>query len=410
MSTIRPFKAIRPRKEYAGIVASKPYDVLNTEEAKLEAVKYSFLHIEKSEIDFPNTHNPYDKWVYDKARENLLNFQKEGVLFKEAEDIFYIYAQTMQGRTQYGVVACASVDEYQKDIIKKHEFTRKDKEEDRMNHILTASANTGLVFLTYPDHEGVNKLVSKIIKNKKEYDFVDSDSVRHEVWLLNNKEDINQIQNYFKTIPALYVADGHHRSASASKIADLKKSKNPNHTGQEEYNFFSAVFFPASQMLIMDYNRLVKDLNGLNYDEYMGKLSEKFDIKESKIAKPSASKNIGMYLNSKWYALTAKSGSYPASDPVNSLDVAILQNNVLSPILGIGDPRTDKRIDFVGGLRGIKELEKRVNSGEYKIAFAMYPTNINELISVADAGLTMPPKSTWFEPKLKSGLFTHELD
>ena len=412
MSTIRPFRAVRPKKEYAAQVASKPYDVLSSDEARVEAKgnDYSFLHIVKSEIDLPVDVDHYDMKVYEKARDNFNSMIKRGILFQDERPMLYIYSQTMNGRTQFGIMGCAAVEEYEKNIIKKHELTRKDKEDDRCNHVEITNANTGVVFLTYRDHDGVNKAVSTWTKNNKaEYSFTAPDGIKHEVWPITDDKVVNEIVSCFKQIPELYIADGHHRSASAYRVGAKKRTENPKHKGDEEYNFFLATYFPASHLMIMDYNRLVKDLHGMNSDQFMAAVSKNFDVCPSNSASPKEPKSFGMYLDGKWYMLKAKKGTYPEKDPINSLDVAILQNNLLHPILGIGDPRTEKRVDFVGGIRGTKELEKRVNSGEFKVAFSMYPTTVKELMNVADAGMIMPPKSTWFEPKLRDGLITHIL-
>jgi uncharacterized protein (DUF1015 family) len=412
MSTIRPFKAVRPKQEYSDKVASKPYDVLSSEEAKQESKgnPYSFLHVVKSEIDLPESVDHYDKAVYEKARDNYESLKKQGILVQDQKPLLYIYAQTMNGRTQYGIVGCAAVEEYEKNIIKKHELTRKDKEDDRCNHVETTNANTGVVFLTYRDHDGINNLVSNWTKtNPAEYSFTADDKTKHDVWPVYDLATVDKIVDFFKEIPVLYIADGHHRSASAYRVGAKKRDENKNHKGDEEYNFFLATYFPASHLMIMDYNRLVKDLNGMNIDQFISAVSKSFDICSTDSSKPSEAKSFGMYLDGKWYTLKAKEGTYKANDPIESLDVAILQNNLLAPLLAIGDPRTDKRIDFVGGIRGTAELEKRVNSGEFKVAFSMYPTTVEELMNVADAGMIMPPKSTWFEPKLKDGLLVHEL-
>jgi uncharacterized protein (DUF1015 family) len=412
MSTIRPFKAVRPKQEYSDKVASKPYDVLSSEEAKQESKgnPYSFLHVVKSEIDLPESVDHYDKAVYEKARDNYESLKKQGILVQDQKPLLYIYAQTMNGRTQYGIVGCAAVEEYEKNIIKKHELTRKDKEDDRCNHVETTNANTGVVFLTYRDHDGINNLVSNWTKtNPAEYSFTADDKTKHDVWPVYDLATVDKIVDFFKEIPVLYIADGHHRSASAYRVGAKKRDENKNHKGDEEYNFFLATYFPASHLMIMDYNRLVKDLNGMNIDQFISAVSKSFDICPTDSSKPSEAKSFGMYLDGKWYTLKAKEGTYKANDPIESLDVAILQNNLLAPLLAIGDPRTDKRIDFVGGIRGTAELEKRVNSGEFKVAFSMYPTTVEELMNVADAGMIMPPKSTWFEPKLKDGLLVHEL-
>ncbi len=412
MSTIRPFCAIRPKKEYAEKVASKPYDVLSSDEAREEAKgnEYSFLHVVKSEIDLPKETNLYDAKVYEKARDNFNSLINKGILFQDKSPMLYIYAQTMNGRTQYGIMGCASVEEYEKNIIKKHELTRRDKEDDRCRHVETTNANTGVVFLTYRDHSGINKVVSEWTKsNTPEYSFTAPDGIKHQVWPITDDKAVSEIVSCFKQIKDLYIADGHHRSASAYRVGAKKRDENPGHRGDEEYNFFLATYFPASHLMIMDYNRIVKDLNGMNQDQFMSAISKNFDVSPAKSAKPSGPKTFGMYLGGKWYELKAKKGTYQENDPINSLDVAILQNNLLHPVLGIGDPSTDKRIDFVGGIRGTAELEKRVNSGDFTVAFSMYPTTVEELMKVADAGMIMPPKSTWFEPKLRDGLITHVL-
>ncbi|MCX6113529.1 MAG: DUF1015 family protein [Proteobacteria bacterium] len=412
MSTIRPFKAIRPKKEYSEKVASKPYDVLSSDEARVEAMDndYSFLHVVKSEIDLPKNVDHYDIKVYEKARDNFNSMVNKGILFQDEKPMLYIYSQTMNGRTQYGIMGCASVEEYEKNIIKKHELTRKDKEDDRCRHVEITNANTGVVFLTYRDNDGVNNSVSTWIKNNKpEYSFIAPDGIKHEVWPIYDEKVVAQIVGFFKEIPTLYIADGHHRSASAYRVGAKKRDENSKHRGDEEYNFFLATYFPASHLMIMDYNRLVKDLNGMNTDQFMTAVTRNFDVTQTNNPKPTSPATFGMYMDGKWYTLKAKKGSYPEKDPIKSLDVAILQNNLLHPVLGIGDPRTDNRIDFVGGIRGTKELEKRVNSGECKIAFSMYPTTVAQLMNVADAGLIMPPKSTWFEPKLRDGLIVHKL-
>lgn len=412
MATIRPFKAIRPDKKYADKVASKPYDVLNSKEARIEAKgdKYTFLHVVKSEIDLHEEVDIHSNVVYETAKKNLDNFIKEGVLIQDSEPMLYIYAQTMDGRTQYGLVGCAAVTEYENNIIKKHEFTRKDKEDDRYMHVKTTNVNSGPVFLTYKDHEGINDIVKNFIsKNAPTYSFI-KESVKHEVWPINDKDIISNIVKCFKEVKDLYVADGHHRSAATSRVGVDRRKANLDHNGNEEYNFFLAVYFPASHLMIMDYNRVVKDLNHLTKDEFLTKIKKSFDVEITGKDKPEKEKTFSMYLDKNWYTLKPKKGTYSENDPVNSLDVAILQNNLLDPILGIKDPRTDNRIDFVGGIRGTKELVKMVDEEGYSVAFAVYPASIESLMKVADAGLTMPPKSTWFEPKLRSGLLIHSLD
>ena len=409
MAIIKPFKAYRP-SDAAEKIACPPYDVISSEEARkmAEGNPISFLHIDKPEIDLPAGTNLYDNSVYTKGRENLDKFISEGILKEEKKPCLYIYAQTMEGRTQYGIVAATSTEEYDKGIIRKHELTRKDKEEDRTRHIQTLGATTGPVFLTYPDDEKINIIVADICKNEPVYDFTTEDKIRHRVWIIADDIIINTLEEEFKKIPLLYIADGHHRSASASNNARQKREQNPNHTGQESYNYFLSVIFPASQLYIMAYNRLVRDLNGLTKQEFFDALKESFDIEDTSLQVPPTRHKFCMYIDKKWYLLTAKPNIFNANNPVDCLDVSILQNKVLAPLLNISDPRTDKRISFVGGIRGTKELVKEVDSGKYKIAFSMYPTSIEELIKVADKNLIMPPKSTWFEPKLRSGLLIYK--
>jgi uncharacterized protein (DUF1015 family) len=413
MVTVRAFKGVRPRKELAEKVASFPYDVINSKEAR-EIAKdnpYSFLHVVKPEIDLPEDINLYDEKVYQKAKENFYKMIENKVLIQDDKPYLYIYAQQMGNHIQYGIVGCTSADDYNNDKIKKHEFTRKVKEDDRTKHVMTLNANAGPVFLTYRDNNRINEIVENFVKNNSpEYDFTKEDGIRHIVWIIKNEDTIKEVSDIFKTIEYLYVADGHHRSASAARVKAERMKEDPDYNEEKEYNFFESVIFPASQLKIMDYNRVVFDLNGLSEKEFLQKVEEKFEIIATGKEKPQNEKEFGMYLNGKWRTLKAKEGTYPAEDPVESLDVAVLQNNLLSPILGIGDPRTDNRIDFVGGIRGTKELEKRVNSGECAVAFSLYPTSVEQLMSVADAGKVMPPKSTWFEPKLRSGLIVHLLD
>ena len=410
MSILKPFKAVRPKRELVGKVASKPYDVLNSDEAR-EEVKgndYSFLHVVKPEVDLDPMVDPYDKQVYQKASENLKKFIDQGVLVQEQEEQLYCYEQEWQGHKQVGIAGCFSVDEYQSSKIKKHEFTRRKKEDDRVNNILATNANTGPVFLTYRSVDQIDHLIMQNTHNEPLYDLTDEYGCRHRVFRVTNQEELVEAFNH---VDALYIADGHHRAASASRVRDIKKDANPNHTGNEEYNFFLAVLFPHKQLKIMDYNRIIKDLNGLSDKEFFDRVKERFEVaEEGDISySPSSSKMFGLYINKKWYSLKTKDGTFDASDPVKSLDVAILQDNLLNPILGIEDPRADERIDFIGGIRGLRELENKVNSGEWKCAFSMYPTLMEQLLDVADADQTMPPKSTWFEPKLRSGLFVHLL-
>jgi uncharacterized protein (DUF1015 family) len=405
---------VRPTVEKAHLIAALPYDVMNSNEAR-EMVKgnpYSFLHVDKSEIDLPIGTDLYDESVYQKAKENLYGLIKDGHLIQEDKPCLYLYQQVMDGRSQTGLVCCASVEEYEKDLIKKHEHTRAAKEADRIKHVDTTNAQTGPIFLTYRCVKEIENKMNELIKNKPMYDFVAEDDVRHVAWKIDNNDDIEFFVNSFANVSALYIADGHHRNASAVRVGQNRRAANPNHTGNEEYNYFLAVIFPDTQLAIMDYNRVLKDFNGLTKEEYLSKVSEKFDIEEiadGSRYKPEKLHTFGMYPPcKKWHKLTAKAGTYPEKDPVDSLDVSILQKNLLEPIFGIKDPRTDNRIDFVGGIRGLKELERRVNEGE-ACAFSMYPTSIEQLMNIADAGEVMPPKSTWFEPKLRSGLFIHLL-
>jgi uncharacterized protein (DUF1015 family) len=413
MAILKPFRGIRPKKELVQQVASRPYDVLNEKEAREEAKEnpYSFYHIIKPEINFPQGFNVYDTAVYKKGKENFDILSDEGVFFQDEKDYIYIYAQTMNGRTQYGIVGCASVDDYFNDVIKKHELTRPDKEEDRKNHIRYSKLHYEPVFFAYPDEPELDSLVKNIINEKPEYDFTADDRIKHTLWVVKDKAVIDKIVRLFSKIKYTYVADGHHRTAAAALVGKEMRDANPNHTGKEEYNYFLAVHFPASQLQIMDYNRLVKDLNGLSSGDFLKKVSENFIVEEkgSTIYKPDKLHNFGMYLEEKWYSLTAKPGTYNNSDPIGVLDVTILSEKILSPILNIKDLRTDKRIDFVGGLRGLEELQNRVNNGDWKVAFALYPVSMKQLIDIADSGKIMPPKTTWFEPKLRSGLILHSL-
>lgn len=414
MSIIRPFKGYRPTQELCSKVAALPYDVMTSDEAR-EMVKdnpYSFLHIDKAEIDLPKDTDHYSDVVYQKAKDNLWNMVKDGIYIQDKKPVLYIYQLTMNGKSQTGLVACTSIDEYIENKIKKHELTRADKEEDRIRHVDTCNANTGPIFLTYKNKENIDKIINKAIENEPIYDFTAEDGIKHTVWLIDNDEVINGLISEFKSVPALYIADGHHRNASAVKVGLKRRQENPNYTGDEEFNYYLSVIFPDNQLYIMDYNRVVKDLNGLNKDEFIAKVSEKFDVAEyngNDCYKPSEKHTFGMYLDKKWYSLKAKDAIVDENDTVACLDVSILQKELLAPILGIGDPRTDKRIDFVGGIRGLKELEKRVDSGEMKVAFSMYPTTMEQLMNIADDNKIMPPKSTWFEPKLRSGIFVHEL-
>ncbi|MBR9974640.1 MAG: DUF1015 domain-containing protein [Bacteroidetes bacterium] len=413
MATLRPFRAFRPKPAFAAEVAAKPYDVLNSDEARAEVQGHplSFLHIGKPEVDLDPAIDIHDPQVYDKGRENLQKLIADGVLLEDASPCMYLYAQTMGEHTQYGLVGCAAVEEYWNDTIKKHEFTRKDKEEDRCNHVRVTNAHTGPIFLTYPDQAEIDAIVDGVRATPPVTDHVAPDGIRHQTWVIDGADVINRLQELFAAVPNLYVADGHHRSAAAAIVGRERAQANPSHTGKEEYNFFLAVLFPAGQLRIMDYNRVVKDLNGLDEAAFMAKLGERFAITPADGAVfPPRKGSFGMYMNGKWYQLEAEAALNDNPDPVERLDVAIMQNHILGPLLGIADPRTDKRIDFVGGIRGLGELERRVDSGEMKVAFSMHPTSINELMAIADAGQVMPPKSTWFEPKLRDGLFVHFLD
>ncbi len=415
MSVVRPFKGIRPKVELVEKVASLPYDVMNREEAKEMAKgnEYSFLHVVRSEIDVEDSMSQYDEMVYKTARKNLDNMIEDGILCQDETPRFYIYRQIMQGRVQTGIVGCTSIDDYMNNIIKKHEFTRPEKEVDRINNFDYCDANTAPIFLTYRKNNELNKIVNDWIKfHKPIYNFTSDDDITHIAWVVDDGDIIGRIGEIFDGIDYLYIADGHHRSASSVKVGLKRREANPHYTGQEEFNYFLSVVFPDEDLFIMDYNRVVKDLNSLSNEEFMTQVKEKFDIEEYNGEgqyKPTEKHSFGMYLNNKWYKLTAKEGIYDENDPVDRLDVSILQKNLLHPILGIENPRTDKRIDFVGGIRGLEELERRV-SKDMEIAFSMYPTTMEDLLSIADAGEVMPPKSTWFEPKLRSGLFVHRLN
>ena len=409
---IKPFAGVRPPKELAEQVASRPYDVLNSAEAKAEAGEKSLLHIIKPEIDFDPIADEHSQAVYDKAVENFKLWQNRGWLVQDPKEMYYIYAQTMDGRTQYGLVAAANVDDYMSGKIKKHELTRKDKEDDRMIHVRIQDANIEPVFFAYPDVDEMNKLVADwVAAHAPEYDFVAPDGFGHTFWAITDDAVNARITEIFKNVPAMYVADGHHRTAAAARVGAEKRAQNPNHTGDEEYNYFLAVIFPESQLHVIDYNRVVRDLNGLTPDEFLAKLSESFDVTDmgTEIYKPTKLHNFGMYLNGHWYSLTAKAGTYNDSDPIGVLDVTVLSNLVFDKILNLGDLRTSKRIDFVGGIRGLAELQKRVDSGEMAAAFALYPVTMRQIIDIADTGNIMPPKTTWFEPKLRSGLVIHKL-
>ncbi|TAH38773.1 MAG: DUF1015 domain-containing protein [Bacteroidetes bacterium] len=413
MAIIKAFKGIRPKKEFATKIASKPYDVLNEKEAKLEAAgnPYSFYHVIKPEIDFPEDFDHYAPEIYLKGKENFSKMMKDGVFFQDDKDCLYIYAQTMDGRRQYGIVAAAAIEDYFNDVIKKHELTRPDKEEDRKKHVRVSMLNYEPVFFAYPKVDALDKIVQEVIKGQPEYDFVADEGIGHTFWTIRDDKTIQAIISEFAKLNT-YVADGHHRTAAAALVGKDLRKENQNHTGKEAYNYFLAVHFPDDQLAIMDYNRVVKDLNGLSSEQFLKSLENKFEIEKigTKIFKPSCLHEFGMYLDGVWYKLTAHKDAYNDNDPILSLDVTVLSKHILEPILNIKDLRTDKRIEFVGGLRGLSELEKRVDSGEMKVAFALYPVSMKQLIDIADSGEIMPPKTTWFEPKLRSGLILHSLD
>ena len=414
MAILKPFKGIRPKKEFAQQVASKPYDVLNEKEARKEAEgnPYSFYHVIKPEIDFPDDFDHYAPAIYTRGKENFQELVKKGVFFQDAKECLYIYCQTMNGRKQYGIVGSASVDDYLNNVIRKHELTRPDKEEDRKNHVRVSNLNYEPVFFAYPHMDELDKLIMDLASGTPEYNFVADDGIGHAFWVIQDEALIRKITGLFSKIPYTYVADGHHRTAAAALVGEEKRKANPQHTGNEEYNFFLAVHFPDNQLQILDYNRVVKDLNGLSKEQFLEKLNANFAVTNAggKAYHPQHLHEFGMYLDGKWYKLTAKPGTYNDSDPIGSLDVTILSEQVLIPIFGIKDLRTDKRIEFVGGLRGLGELERRVDSGEMKVAFSMYPVSMKQLIDIADSGHIMPPKVTWFEPKLRSGLVLHSLE
>ena len=414
MAIVKPFKGIRPPKEYVEQVESRPYDVLNSEEARKEAEgnEKSLYHIIKPEIDFPVGTDEHDPRVYAKAAENFQKFQDKGWLVQNKKENYYIYAQTMNGKTQYGLVVCAYVDDYLNGVIKKHELTRRDKEEDRMKHVRVNNANIEPVFFAYPDNAELDAIVARYTAQEPVYDFIAPiDGFGHKFWIIDKEDDIQAITKAFAAMPALYIADGHHRSAAAALVGAEKAKQNPNHRGDEEYNYFMAVCFPANQLTIIDYNRVVKDLNGLTAAQFLDALRENFVVEEKGEAeyRPNKLHNFSLYLEGKWYSLTAKEGTYDDNDPIGVLDVTISSNLILDKILGIKDLRSDKRIDFVGGIRGLGELKRRVDSGEMKMALALYPVTMKQIMDIADTGNIMPPKTTWFEPKLRSGLIIHKL-
>lgn len=414
MAKVKPFRGVRPPKELVTQVASRPYDVLNSEEARKESEgnEKSLYHIIKPEIDFEPGTDEHDPRVYDKAVENFKAFQQKGWLVQDDKEHYYIYAQTMNGRTQYGIVLAANVEDYMTGKIKKHELTRRDKEEDRMKHVRINNANIEPVFFAFPDNKVLDEVIKTVTKEKPEYDFVAEDGFGHHFWVISDEKMIKEITEEFAKIPYLYIADGHHRTAAAALVGNEKAKANPNHTGNEEYNYFLAVAFPASHLKIIDYNRVVKDLNGLTPSQFLDKVREHFDVEEkgTEIYAPAKLHNFSLYLDGKWYSLTAKAGTYNDNDPIGVLDVTISSDLILRDILGIQDLRSDKRIDFVGGIRGLGELKRRVDSGEMKMALALYPVSMKQLMDIADSGNIMPPKTTWFEPKLRSGLVIHKLE
>ncbi|MDU2123327.1 MAG: DUF1015 family protein [Clostridium celatum] len=411
MAIIRAFKAFRPKIGLASKIAALPYDVMNSEEAR-EMVRdneYSFLHVDRAEVNLPKATNIYDKVVYEKARSVLDKMIQDGLYVQEEKSCMYIYRQTMNGKSQTGLVICVAIDDYINDKIKKHEHTRKDKELDRINHVDYCDANTGPIFLTYRNKAEIYKIMDKCIQNEPLYDFISEDGNGHTVWIINNNSDIENLTKLFKTVDSLYIADGHHRAKSAVEVGLKRRKENPDYTGEEEFNYFLAALYPDNELEVLDYNRTVKDLNGLNEEEFLSAIEKDFKIKVSKEAvKPRRRHTFGMYMNNIWYELEAKDGTFNEEDPMERLDVSILQNNLLSPILGIDDPTKSDRIEFIGGIRGIKELEKRANK-DMKVSFSMFATTIDDIMSIADSGMIMPPKSTWFEPKPRSGLFIHKL-
>lgn len=414
MAIIKPFRGFRPLKEYAKQIASRPYDVLSSEEARTEAKgnPYSFLHVIKPEIDLPENIDHYSPEVYQKGKENLYKMIIDGIFIQDKEEHLYVYAQTMWGKTQYGLVGCAGVVDYINNIIRRHELTRPDKEEDRKKHIRITNFNAEPVFFAYPQHQEIDEHINKVIKNEPDFDFISSDEIGHHFWTIRDKAVIRRIVDLFANdVPYTYVADGHHRTAAAALVGDEIKNSNPNHTGQEEYNFFLAVHFPANQLRIIDYNRVVQDLNNLEPGEFLEKIKGSFHVADmgTEVYKPASLHNFSMYLEGRWYSLDAKPGTFNDHNPIDRLDVTLLSRQVLEPVLNIADLRKSKRIDFVGGIRGLNELKKRVDSGEMKVAFALYAVTMDQLMEIADTGNIMPPKTTWFEPKLRSGLVLHQL-
>lgn len=410
MAIIKPFKAIRPIEELVDKIAALPYDVMDSNEAREMAKDnpYSFLHVDKAEIDLPEDIDVYSDRVYEKAKQNLDSMIEKGYYIEDNKPNYYIYRQAMGSRSQTGLVACASIDDYTNNIIKRHELTREEKEIDRINHVYKCEAHTGPIFLTYRENKDISNIVNEWTKREALYNFKAEDGVSHTVWIIDDENTVNKLQELFKNVNYLYIADGHHRSASAVKVGHIKRAESLSYSGNEEFNFFLSISYPDSELEVLDYNRTVKDLNNLSKEEFLLKVSEKFDITESEIqVKPKEKHTFGMYLENKWYLLKAKDGIFDKEDPVDRLDVSILQNNLLRPILGIDDPRTSKRIKFIGGIRGLNELERRANT-DMKVSFSMYPTTTEDIMAISDSGKTMPPKSTWFEPKPRSGLFIHK--
>ncbi|MBP3914677.1 MULTISPECIES: DUF1015 family protein [unclassified Clostridium] len=411
MAIIKAFKALRPTQDLASKIAALPYDVMNSEEAR-EMVKdneYSFLHVDRAEINLPKETNIYDKVVYEKARDVLDKMIDDGLYVQEEKPCMYIYRQTMKGKSQTGLVICASIDDYINNKIKKHEHTRKDKELDRINHVDYCDANTGPIFLTYRNQDEISRIMDKWTRNRPLYDFISEDGNGHTVWIINNDSDIERLTTLFEKVDSLYIADGHHRAKSAVEVGLKRRKENPGYTGEEEFNYFLAIAYPDNQLEVLDYNRTVKDLNGLSEEEFLNAIGKDFKVKISENpVKPMRRHTFGMYMDNTWYELEAKDGTFNEEDPMDRLDVSILQNNLLSPILGVDDPTKSDRIEFIGGIRGIKELEKRANK-DMKVSFSMFATTTDDIMSIADGGMIMPPKSTWFEPKPRSGLFIHKL-
>jgi uncharacterized protein (DUF1015 family) len=415
MAIVKPFKGFRPVKHLVHLIASRPYDVLNSDEARVEADGNlnSFLHVVKPEIDLPEDTDHYAEIVYETGKKNIENLIKTGIFFQDQKPVYYVYSQTMWGKTQYGLVGCASVADYMDNIIRKHELTRPDKEEDRKKHIRVTNFNAEPVFFAYPDNTSIDKIVASAVKGQPEYNFTTPDEVGHALWIINDPDDVNEIERLFRIeVPFTYVADGHHRTAAAAYVGKERAAKNPLHSGNEEYNFFLAVHFPSSQLRIIDYNRVVKDLNGLTTEEFIKQVSKQFTIskKGKEIYKPTKLHEMSMYIAGNWYAMEAVEGTYDDNDPIDCLDVSLLSKSILEPILDIKDLRKSDRIDFIGGIRGLSELQKRVDSGEMAVAFALYPVTMGQLFKIADTGNIMPPKTTWFEPKLRSGLVIHSLE